>query len=135
MHGKVVGVEEEKEAVSKHLPDLLWIQGYYDILIIAFLLSLTNNRVTLNYPNCRNLYSSVTEIENNKRTVLYTKSETTKQLFFPVLRSVKVGFLLHSPEFDQVDPFLNLIFIINLLSFPSVCSPEVGGKVMEKKGS
>lgn len=24
-HGKVVGVEEEKEAVSKHLPDLLWI--------------------------------------------------------------------------------------------------------------
>lgn len=72
MHGKVVGVEEEKEAVSKHLPDLLWIQGCYDLLIKAFLLSSTNNRVTLKYPKCSNLSSTVTEIENNKRTVLYT---------------------------------------------------------------
>ena len=44
-HGKVVGVEEN-EAVSKHLPDLLWIQGCYDLLIKAFLSSSTNNRVT-----------------------------------------------------------------------------------------
>lgn len=47
MHGKVVGVDEEKEAVSKHLPDLLWIQGYYDLLIIAFLLSLTKSNIEL----------------------------------------------------------------------------------------
>lgn len=72
MHGKVVGVEEEKEAVSKHLPDLLWIQGCYDLLIKAFLSSSANNRVTSKYPNCSNLSSTVTEIENNKRTVLYT---------------------------------------------------------------
>jgi len=44
MHGKVVGVEEEKRIVSKHLPDLLWI--HYDLLIKAFLSFLTNNRVT-----------------------------------------------------------------------------------------
>lgn len=65
--------------------------------------------------------------------MLYTKSETTTQLFSPVLRSVKVNFLLHSAEFDQINPFLNLVFIINLLSFLSVCSPEVGGKVIKKK--
>lgn len=46
MHGKMVGVEEEKGAVSKHLPDLLWIQGCYDLLIKAFLSSSANNRVT-----------------------------------------------------------------------------------------
>lgn len=50
---------EEKEAVSKHLPDLLWIQGCYDLLIKAFLLSSTNNRVTSKYPNCSNLSSTV----------------------------------------------------------------------------
>lgn len=46
MHGKTVGVEEEKGAVSKHLPDLLWIPGCYDLLIKAFLSSSANNRVT-----------------------------------------------------------------------------------------
>lgn len=46
MHGKMVGVEEEKGAVSKHLPDLLWIPGCYDLLIKAFLSSSANNRVT-----------------------------------------------------------------------------------------
>lgn len=45
-HGKVVGAEEEKEAVSKHLSDLLRIQGCYDLLIKALLSSSTNNRVT-----------------------------------------------------------------------------------------
>lgn len=45
VHEKVVGVEE-KEAVSKCLPDLMWIQGHYDLLIKAFLSSFTNNSVT-----------------------------------------------------------------------------------------
>ena len=77
MHGKVVGVEEEKGAVSKHLLDLLWIQGCYDLLIKAFLSSSTNHRVTSKYPNASNFSSTATEIENKERTLLIRNNKTT----------------------------------------------------------
>lgn len=42
-----------------------------------------------------------------------------KQLFSPICKRVKVNFRLHSPEFDQVDPFLNLVLIM----FPFLIFP------------